>query len=498
MPQTAWNPHLEERVIVGERFRYLYDELIYARSVLETFSHRYYVNLRSTISLLVCLLQDSVQPEAKLKPREINRFFRLVPEIHLQIIVSLLQFRPGRIRYFAFGRNPVVTLSDVHPDYPLSIRAIETISSEFHEAVSSLTTRVVSPTLLYPIICTLPGSNFHLKKPEYIPNMLGFEEKDDAKRTGDVARRVYAYADLCYVILPRWLVAHIRYGSILAHEQFHRVELLMDMYDNYVVTRCPGPSGNLTQDVRRDCESIFGSTIMRLSDKREEIESSYFSFLCAEIGVKHRHGSSSRVQHLRRLSIEHVSELLADAFEVMVAGPAAAYALLPVLSIQPFEIEPLDRIPVCLRSMGSIEALRVIGFHRVAGTLQGVFEHHLSRLGVGRRLMDEVDEWLHKKHGMELIAEFMGTLSHGFLSKNAIFASRYRNREHDYEDKIRFIIESAASRNLFRITDCSTASEILNAIWEKMARKRLFKCKGMRRIDLRWRKILACLGGWYE
>lgn len=481
-----------------ERFEFMFQELLYAQSAVPK-TNRYFRNLHSLFIILKRILVKTrkFEIEAETSIIENGEYGSInilaIEETYLQlpinlqqIVSSLLQVRQRGLRHYMSSGTPQYMLSDIHLGYSLGVSAVESVNYHFHSLLGDFYKKF--DEINSPVVSISAEPSYALSVPKGT-GIIGYETGESPLI--DRKESIQNCLCLCYVSLPRWFLTNIRYSSTLAHEQYHKLQCLLEFCQDYMLSHPLSPKTDefddeqvlldIPEEVVSDTEDQFGEAVTHLTFLKREIEVSYTKHI---LGLG-RKLDTEETDYLKRALRLQANELIADMFGIALAGPAYTYSFFS--NILMFEDEsyyaPSNQHPhFTQRIKLQTDYLESWGFE-------------VDARAVRKELKDVVFRWLRneKSNFNELgLDDWVENNASSFkkiaeLIRVTADSQIYVGEKLSVEKVSEKIIEIVDGGDIYNLGNYSQG-QILNAMWYKVTNN---KYRNKRELYLRWRKVLV-------
>lgn len=395
-------------------------------------------------------------------------------------------------------------LSEVHPDYAQTIRAIEIINSAYSRNLSTFFERFafIPPTLVISRSSSWALYGF----PDEDNLLFGMEDYCINSRK----KLIEYFLILSWISLPRWVPIHMRFACILAHENFHRVLQVADLATqdlralgsepgattqenvNYLESELYGP--HLIEIVK--CYHTIGDGLDRLLLELR-FPNKLAQHLLSNDPATPLLGSSYWV-HCRGVTqlsaFRMANEFISDIGAALIAGPSYVFAMLcnpewtnqgTLQSLAPMDLA--SHPPLRNRIELLIEILDWLQFKEMAGECRRRLEEHLPNVATTeyefriiqafRNAITTNIEFFHRT--TEFLLGLMPDCAGGRLKRGEL-------DEKDWIEEKNEMILKGLNGLFYQIDTCP--EEVVNAIWhKKVFHPELSERKG----HTAWRVILC-------
>jgi hypothetical protein len=492
----GFNLRDEQRLQREERHDFLRREIEYfifrckhLRPELDSFSRSCLSYAGCLEEILTLLKQYMAQAECEGETKDIllediETTCEILPGLFQNLSNAVIARRFAGVRSEASSVRNRFALSEVHPDYAITVRAIEGLNTSYHNHLKPLFARFSARP---PLVVISPSSSYAFSVvPIFRVRM--FSIKPGLVKV--LRERHIAYAlNLSWIILPRWLPIQVRSAPILAHESFHRALRLAWMaLGDLHANQDPLAGDNADRDF---VEQFYGPEIIKLTQILWRLKMSLrrlFGVLRAGklISFDREWKSLSIPERKRRTILEEylkgtlasarrcAEEFVADIGATLIAGPAFVFALVTDPSIPADEIaagaDPdyvMEHPPLIVRATLLCSILRKLGFVEISERCRELTEEHPStQNGVPEAdaTLQEYREWMRSNEGLfdEMIEWFThlmpSCIGNSMLQLNGPTEERWIERMDDVRKQIQ-------RGNLVNVK--VTPEEVLNAIWVK-------------------------------
>jgi hypothetical protein len=220
-------------------------------------------------------------------------------------------------------------LSEVHPEYPGTIRVIEILNYEYYHAVKPF---YENRKTIPPLLAIGSASRF-------IHNPFPISKNNEVLYPKDAPARDYTtdVINFSWISLPRWAPIQIRFLPALAHEAAHTItHLLNDAHEQCANLLAAGKSDLLTDQLRRE----YGSPVVELFhmtlDLLNDLTHLYYTLRSGNRRLRSQIRDRLLVRPRRsypasdaEAAADCLGEFVADIVALVVAGPSMI-ACLPV------------------------------------------------------------------------------------------------------------------------------------------------------------------------
>lgn len=214
--------------------------------------------------------------------------------------------------YSTIQTEPRLSLGEIHGFAPHAIAGVENLMAECDRKLSPFFGDL---SLAPPLLLVVHSDNYSLTIPANMKGLLPSPREILSSPDTDVAlarSQLARHLDLCYVTCPRWVPATLRYGTMVAHEQMHRLLLLFEPLLAVNATEAESSSAVLAKFVPKECMELLGTAM--------EFGVPMLGKCC--VGLE----SDVPATHYVPM-MTHLIELLADVGALALVGPSYALAL---------------------------------------------------------------------------------------------------------------------------------------------------------------------------
>lgn len=412
------------------------------------------------------------------KYEDLEQIFCELASLLHNLLLSLMQRRETRFRFTRFSHSeyPRLPLFEVHIPYPITIRALEALCCEFRLKLEGYYNKFGGCDSSVVILqggddtaCNITKTAKLIKSP-----LLGPKREN-----------IRHILNLMFFTMPRYTASQIRYSSLLAHEEMHRLLWILDASEDDVrhIDGLPEPA---KKAALVDYYDTYGLDIHDLTTKRIVLVDELIKFLenagwpaSSDEGDPPRRDTS---EYRRELAREHIAEYCADIGAILLCGPAFVIANFistpeetaetmkyttrrPKNFIDDGEFFP-SHPPSILRIHVQLQMLRKMGFRDLAGALCKEFESYLSKtmeVDGMTKYLDFVNNMIETGF-LDFANELAGTI-HG--SSRASYDMRSDpDGEAGWMNRLRGIYSTIRCGNIYQdVMKAYLPSELLNAIW---------------------------------
>lgn len=266
---------------------------------------------------------DSLVESQELK-EEIQECFGTVPGLLSAFTSSYLQRRQKGVHQF-FSRSThsqYFSLSEINLGYAVTIRGIEVLAEWLHRSLSAFWGGVGCQ----PPLISIAG--------ERHPALLG-PAGEQPELSKDLGAHLTHVLNAYHMLLPRWLPAQLRFGTVLGHETFHRVlhlaTMRMEVLGRHAEVACECPRQSVLDEWREEFKRVFSDELVALDDIGTPLRQSIYDLfeLCQVPRADHDRESD---QNLRAAMAKgNADEILCDVAGLVTCGPAYLCASSAVL-----------------------------------------------------------------------------------------------------------------------------------------------------------------------
>ena len=414
---------------------------------------------------------------------------------------SVVSRRITAVRATASATRRRFALTEVHPDYGMTVRAIEGLNSRYHELLKPFFGKF---SVVSPLVVISPSSKYAFSvAPLFDVEMFRLDADFNAAVRKELIEHLL---NLSWIILPRWVPVQVRNAPILAHENWHRVLCLallaMGDLDEFESSR-PGATERKDEQFVRD---LYGPLMGELA-RRLKFLATGLAELLYQLRRPRIHAVVRQFPKATRDSVFQeyydiildsalnlAEEFLADVGATMLAGPAFVFALIadPKVSVSEISItrDPsveMKHPPLVVRAKVLRFVLRHLGFRRMATKttqLIAEFQKQSKPQNAERVLLREFEGWLRRnKPFFTEIVEIMSS------TMPACLGNRLLRRPSSVAPEYQWIREMEHTRKMIaaggRLSIDTTPEEVLNSVWiKKIEHPRLGP------LHLGWRTVL--------
>jgi hypothetical protein len=432
---------------------------------------------------------------------QLEQLFSELASLLHNLLLSLIQRREKRFRFTRFSHveYPRFPLYEVHIPYPITIRSLEALCNEFriklegyYGSVGGCSTSIV----------ILQGGD------DTTCNISWIGRDVDNENLGGLVQNIRHCLNLIYFTMPRYTASQIRYASLLAHEEIHRLLYLLEACEAKARKIRAMDEGTEKEAEYREYGEVFNGRVRELSKIKIGLVDRLISFFVDQGWPQsEKAGDPPRAdndEYRKKVAFNHISEFCADIGAVLLCGPAyvaANFISTPEVARQMMRYtvcRPKDFISDCdllpshppsiLRLYVQIGILRIMGFDTIADTLDRDYKKYL-KASDGVRGVDEYIGFLESmlKDGF---LSFLDRMSET-LKENG--RTSYDNRHTDMDENTR-LEEWGRIYGLINDGDIYVntmkdylPSELLNSIWLRRINEETMKDAPQR---LTWRMAI--------
>jgi hypothetical protein len=399
--------------------------------------------------------------------------------------------------------------SEISLEYPLTIRAAEAVSGDYHGRVAKFFEKF--PGCAPPLVNISGGAAANLSLPQ-VKFISGPDKSLSVERL----------LNLSCITLPRWSPQHIRTFAVAGHEHIHRVLQVCELAMTDISEVAKRERLRLAELIKRQIGQVIHSDSTELQSGAPELK--FYLTLCNRFkdaygdSIIELHKVQIYLQHVIKkflsdqnfpqvtvrqvsqhvdhqvveafqdaIALHHANEFIADVGGTIIAGPASVRSFVTISNLDDTayinELSSVDarrfslsqHPPPAIRALLQVRVLRKLGFvssaryvfQSIRPTLERAFAEESGGpllVKYGNHFATPEMNWIVEK----LIAIFSDVADH-----NNLRASYNLRRRGDSEGVVvqAWLARAAAveERNLFLTEDLNGVypADLINAIWEK-------------------------------
>jgi len=255
-----------------------------------------------------------------------------LPRIFHTISESLTQRRQLVIRTSYVG-VPHYSFADVHPDYPLTIRALESIVRDFYSTFSPI---LGSSGIPQPLVSMSEKTSFEYVSPGTDLGLAAAWAGGGVRslQPADYLSLLTSGFVLSEIGAPRWTPVTMRCSPIIAHEIAH---MILDMAD--LLEHTLSDSGKVNGNGEEDLSRLFSRRFVEFIRVTAKIRELFLSFM-KEFEPKDEEPYITA--NLRKEMRRQAYEIMADFLALVTAGPAFLYAHVNDVILDPTWVDVSD------------------------------------------------------------------------------------------------------------------------------------------------------------
>lgn len=414
----------------------------------------------------------------------LDSVYEMLPMLFQNLNNAYVLRKYKRIRGGEPIHNPRFALSEVHPDYAQTMRAIETVNSGYNRHLSDFLERF---QCIPPILAISPSSYWGL---------YGFPDEDNSFfRLEDPyietqTRLIDYFLTFSWITLPRWVPVQMRNVPILAHEHFHRV-LQLALFCTVHVGQSVSEGGVSEQENLEYLQRhLYGPNVVEIMRRWHTIGDGLTEFLSElrfpnsflsalgssdpDAAVVNQCFKEESLGKVQMSGFAMATEILADIGGLLIAGPSYLCSMLcdpswvnqgVLLSILP--MHSVSHPPMITRMELLIKVLSYLGFNEISEESEKMLADYKNSIRFDpaeERILDEFREEILMNldffyQTTQVILDRMPRCAGGRIKRGEIDEERWKKEKDD-------IMNKGLDGRFDRVK--ITPEEVINTIWYKM------------------------------